>query len=108
MRWDKRRRDACSSTLVTGRTCETGTKGRTSELDLSVEWGGMEGCIEGMPERIDQGYRITHCNPSWNKIDLVQNVNQVLVRLLLPDVLDDRLTPRSDRISRIEDVDDHV
>jgi len=50
----------------------------------------------------------THGNPGRNKIDLVQHVDQLFVRLFLPQELDDGFTPGSHRIPGIEDVDDNV
>lgn len=50
----------------------------------------------------------THCYPCRDKIDLVQNINQLLVRLFLPQIINDRFTPCSKRVSSIENVNDNV
>ena len=50
----------------------------------------------------------THGNPGGDKIDLVQDVDQVLVRLLLSQVLDDRLAPGTDGVSRVQHVNDNI
>jgi hypothetical protein len=50
----------------------------------------------------------THSDPSGNQIDLVQHVNEVLVRLLLAEILDYRLAPRPERIPRVEHVNDDI
>lgn len=50
----------------------------------------------------------THGSPCGNKIDLVENVNKVLVRLFLPQVLDNRLTPGTEWIPSIEHVNDDI
>lgn len=51
---------------------------------------------------------ITHGDPSRNKIDLVQDIHQMLVCLFLPQILHDGLTPCSERISGVQDMDDHI
>lgn len=58
---------------------------------------------------VDNGSRITtHGNPGGDKIDLVQDVDQVLVRLLLSQVFDDRLAPGTDGVSRVQHVNDDI
>jgi len=50
----------------------------------------------------------TYGSPGGNKIDLVQDIHEMLVRLLLSQVLDNRLTPRTERIPSIENMDDNI
>ena len=50
----------------------------------------------------------THSDPGRHKVDLVQHIHQMLVRLLLADVLDNGLTPGAHRISSVQNMDDDV
>lgn len=59
-------------------------------------------------EPVDQKSGATHCCPSRHEIDFVEHVNQMLVRLLLPQVLDNRLAPCTERISSVQHVNDNV
>lgn len=94
---------ARSPTLVTVRMrrgCRSAPPVLTGVWDGKVEEGASR-----ISENEDQ---MTHRSPSRNEVDLIQHVDQMLVRLLLPQVLDDRLTPCSERISSIENMDDDV
>lgn len=51
---------------------------------------------------------MTYGNPSGNKINLVEYINKMFMRLFLSQVLDDGLTPRTQRISCIQDVDNDI
>lgn len=50
----------------------------------------------------------THSNPGWDKIDLVENVDEMFVCLLFSEVLDNRLTPGTYGISGVQNMDDNV
>lgn len=51
---------------------------------------------------------MTYGNPSGNKINLVEDINKMLMRLFLSQVLDDGFTPRTQRISCIQDMDNDI
>lgn len=51
---------------------------------------------------------MTYGNPSGNEINLVKDINQMFMCLFLPQVLDDGLTPRTQRISCIQDMDNDI
>jgi hypothetical protein len=50
----------------------------------------------------------THRDPSRHQIHLVKHIYQMLMRLLLSQILHNRLTPRPHRVSRIQDMDDNI
>lgn len=51
---------------------------------------------------------MTYGHPSGNEINLVKDINQMFMCLFLPQVLDDGLTPRTQRISCIQDMDNDI
>ena len=51
---------------------------------------------------------ITHGDPVWNEVTLVNNQDDLFMGFLLFDILQHRLAHRSDWISGIEDVEDNV
>lgn len=50
----------------------------------------------------------TYGNPGGNKVNLVEHIHKMFMCLFLSQVLDDGLTPRTQRISCIQNVDDDI
>jgi hypothetical protein len=70
---------------------------------------------KGEERRRGRRYRInnkmawpTHSDPCGDQVHLVQDIHQMLVRLLLPQVLDDRLTPGAERVTSVQHMDDDI
>lgn len=52
--------------------------------------------------------RLTHSSPSRDKIDFVEDINEMLVCLLLPQILDNRLTPGTKRIPSVQNMNNDI
>jgi len=50
----------------------------------------------------------THGNPGGDEVNLVEDVDKVLVRLLLAEVLHNRLAAGAEGVTSVEDVDDDI
>ena len=60
-------------------------------------------------EKLTQGKdKLTHSSPCGDEIDLVQDINEMLVCILLPEVLDNRLTPGTKRIPGVQNMNDDI
>ena len=60
-------------------------------------------------EKLTQGKdKLTHSSPCRDEIDLVQDIDEMLVCLLLPQVLDNRLTPGTKRIPSVQNMNDDI
>lgn len=78
-------------------------------MALTGVWvGNYKGGKDKMYDRKKKKVDTTYGNPGGNKVNLVEHIHKMFMCLFLSQVLDDGLTPRTQRISCIQNVDDDI